>query len=125
MVGGRTSDTEAGLAFKEQEAAYLSRWKQVVNDTVWVRPPRPAPPQPMPPFSRLAQSLLTGAAPAIRQSPAVHPTDHFPQERPGGHGLLDYGYTVVPSQSDKDDQGRLLDDPFDPRTEWLVEIPRK
>jgi ribonucleotide reductase class II len=37
---------------------------------------------------------------------------------------MDYGYTVVPSQSDKDDQGRLLDDPFDPRcTEWLVEIP--
>jgi ribonucleotide reductase class II len=37
---------------------------------------------------------------------------------------LDYGYTIVPSQSDKDDQGRLLDDPFDPRcSEWLVEIP--
>ncbi len=37
---------------------------------------------------------------------------------------MDYGYTVVPSQSDKDEQGRLLDDPFDPRcTEWLVEIP--
>jgi ribonucleotide reductase class II len=30
----------------------------------------------------------------------------------------------VPSQGDKDEQGRLLDDPFDPRcTEWLVEIP--
>ena len=28
------------------------------------------------------------------------------------------------SQSDKDELGRLLDDPFDPRcTEWLVEIP--
>jgi len=31
---------------------------------------------------------------------------------------------VVPSQSDKDEQGNLLKDPFDPRcTEWLVEIP--
>jgi ribonucleotide reductase class II len=30
----------------------------------------------------------------------------------------------VPSQSDKDDDGNLLNDPFDPRcTEWLVEIP--
>jgi ribonucleotide reductase class II len=30
----------------------------------------------------------------------------------------------VPSQSDKDENGQLLDDPFDPRTtEWLVEIP--
>jgi ribonucleotide reductase class II len=37
---------------------------------------------------------------------------------------MDYGYTIVPSQSDKDEQGRLLDDPFDPRcSEWLVEIP--
>lgn len=37
---------------------------------------------------------------------------------------MDYGYAIVPSQSDKDEQGRLLNDPFDPRcTEWLVEIP--
>jgi ribonucleotide reductase class II len=37
---------------------------------------------------------------------------------------MDYGYTIVPSQSDKDEQGRLLNDAFDPRcTEWLVEIP--
>ncbi len=36
----------------------------------------------------------------------------------------DYGYSVIPSQSDKDEQGNLLDNPFDPRcTEWLVEIP--
>ena len=36
----------------------------------------------------------------------------------------DYGYNVIPAQSDKDEEGRLLDDPFDPRcTEWLVEIP--
>ena len=34
------------------------------------------------------------------------------------------GYNVIPSQSDKDDEGKLLDNPFDPRcTEWLVEIP--
>jgi ribonucleotide reductase class II len=37
---------------------------------------------------------------------------------------MDYGYTIVPSQSDKDEKGKLLDNPFDPRcTEWLVEIP--
>ena len=37
---------------------------------------------------------------------------------------MDYGYSVVPSQSDKDEKGCLLDNPFDPRcTEWLVEIP--
>jgi ribonucleotide reductase, class II len=37
---------------------------------------------------------------------------------------IDYGYNVVPSQSDKDENGKLLNDPFDTRcTEWLVEIP--
>jgi ribonucleotide reductase class II len=37
---------------------------------------------------------------------------------------IDYGYAVVPSQSDKDENGNLLNDPFDPRcTEWLVEMP--
>lgn len=39
---------------------------------------------------------------------------------------IDYGYTVVPSQSCKDAEGNLLDDPFDSRvTEWLVEVPVK
>ena len=48
----------------------------------------------------------------------------FRKNDPVAMACMDYGYTVVPSQSDKDDQGRLLDDPFDPRcTEWLVEIP--
>jgi len=37
---------------------------------------------------------------------------------------IDYGYNVIPSQSDKDEQGNLLNDPLDPRvSEWLVEIP--
>lgn len=39
---------------------------------------------------------------------------------------LDVGYNVVPSQSCKDEDGRLLNDPYDPRVqEWLVEIPSK
>ena len=29
-------DTEEGLAFKEQEAAYLSRWKTTVNEAVGI-----------------------------------------------------------------------------------------
>lgn len=37
---------------------------------------------------------------------------------------MDFGYKVIPSQTDHDEQGRLLDDPFDPRcSEWLVEVP--
>lgn len=35
-----------------------------------------------------------------------------------------YGYEVVPGQSDFDENGNLLNDPFDPRvTTWLVEVP--
>ena len=37
---------------------------------------------------------------------------------------MEIGYNVIPAQSDKDEEGRLLDNPFDERcTEWLVEIP--
>jgi ribonucleotide reductase class II len=34
------------------------------------------------------------------------------------------GFNIIPSQACKDEQGNLLDDPFDPRSyEWLVEYP--
>ena len=59
-------DTEQGLAFKSQEAAYLARWKAIVNETVWEycdreglrRPNRCTTVQPAG-----TKSLLTGAAP--------------------------------------------------------------
>ncbi|MEC8441868.1 MAG: ribonucleoside-triphosphate reductase, adenosylcobalamin-dependent [Cyanobacteriota bacterium] len=122
-------NTEQGLAFKSQEAAYLSRWKQVVNDTVWDycdrhglrRPNRCTTVQPAG-----TKSLLTGAAPGWHPPKAQRFIRRitFRKNDPVAMACMDYGYTVVPSQSDKDDQGRLLDDPFDPRcTEWLVEIP--
>jgi ribonucleotide reductase class II len=48
----------------------------------------------------------------------------FRKNDPVAMACIDYGYTMLPSQSDKDEQGNLLDDPFDPRcTEWLVEMP--
>lgn len=35
-----------------------------------------------------------------------------------------YGYEVVPGQSDFDENGKLLENPFDPRvTTWLIEVP--
>ena len=121
--------TEEGRKFKQQEAAFLSRWKTIVNQTVWdycdrhglYRPNRCTTVQPAG-----TKSLLTGA------SPGWHPPKSqrfirritFRKSDPVARACMDYGYTVVPSQSDKDEQGRLLDDPFDPRcTEWLVEIP--
>ncbi|WP_413440117.1 ribonucleoside-triphosphate reductase, adenosylcobalamin-dependent [Synechococcus sp. MIT S1220] len=122
-------DTAQGQKFKEQEASYLSRWKTVVNETVWDycdrhglrRPNRCTTVQPAG-----TKSLLTGAAPGWHPPKAQRFIRRitFRKNDPVAMACMDYGYTIVPSQSDKDDEGRLLNDPFDPRcTEWLVEIP--
>lgn len=119
----------AGRRFLDQEAEFLRRWSQVVQNTVeeyckehGLRiPNRCTTVQPAG-----TKSLLTGA------SPGWHPPKSqrfirritFRKNDPVALACMDYGYAIVPSQTDKDDQGRLLDDPFDPRcTEWLVEIP--
>ncbi len=122
-------DTAQGQKFKKQEASYLSRWKTVVNETVWDycdrhglrRPNRCTTVQPAG-----TKSLLTGAAPGWHPPKAQRFIRRitFRKNDPVAMACMDYGYTIVPSQSDKDDEGRLLNDPFDPRcTEWLVEIP--
>ena len=120
---------EAGRRFLDQEADYLLRWSRVAQNTVKEYcadhnlrvPNRCTTVQPAG-----TKSLLTGA------SPGWHPPKSqrfirritFRKNDPVALACMDYGYTIVPSQTDKDDQGRLLDDPFDPRcTEWLVEIP--
>lgn len=76
--------------------------------------------------SHNTKSLLTNA------SPGWHPPKSqrfirritFAKNDPVALACLDYGYNVIPAQSDRDEHGNLLNDPFDPRcTEWLVEIP--
>ena len=125
---GRPANSE-GKAFKQQEAEFLNRWKQIVNEAVWEycdrhqlrRPNRCTTVQPAG-----TKSLLTGASPGWHPPKAQRFIRRitFRKNDPVALACLDYGYTIVPSQSDKDDQGRLLDDAFDPRcTEWLVEIP--
>ena len=122
-------DSEEGRAFKAREADYLQRWKRIVNEAVWEycdrhgirRPNRCTTVQPAG-----TKSLLTGASPGWHPPKAQRFIRRitFRKNDPVALACLDYGYTIVPSQSDKDEQGRLLDDPFDPRcSEWLVEIP--
>ncbi|MCP9890996.1 ribonucleoside-triphosphate reductase, adenosylcobalamin-dependent [Cyanobium sp. Aljojuca 7D2] len=122
-------NTDAGLAFKAKESEFLSRWKEIVNEAVWDycdrhglrRPNRCTTVQPAG-----TKSLLTGASPGWHPPKAQRFIRRitFRKNDPVALACMDYGYTIVPSQSDKDEQGRLLDDPFDPRcTEWLVEIP--
>jgi ribonucleotide reductase class II len=122
-------NTVTGLQFKQKEQEYLSRWKAIVHRVVWdycdrhgiKRPNRCTTVQPAG-----TKSLLTGASPGWHPPKAQRFLRRitFRKNDPVALACLDYGYKIVPSQSDKDETGRLLDDAFDPRcTEWLVEIP--
>jgi ribonucleotide reductase class II len=122
-------DTMPGLEFKEKEHEYLSRWQEIVHQVVWdycdrhglKRPNRCTTVQPAG-----TKSLLTGASPGWHPPKAQRFIRRitFRKNDPVAMACIDYGYAVVSSQSDKDEHGHLLNDPFDPRcTEWLVEIP--
>lgn len=122
-------DTMRGLEFKAKEQEYLSTWKAIVHRVVGEycekhglkTPNRCTTVQPAG-----TKSLLTGASSGWHPPKAQRFIRRitFRKNDPVALACLDYGYNIVPSQSDKDDQGNLLNDPFDPRcTEWLVEIP--
>ena len=122
-------DAGRGRIFKEMEQDYLTRWRNIAHQAVWdycdrhglKRPNRCTTVQPAG-----SKSLLTGASPGWHPPKAQRFIRRvtFRKGDPVALACIDYGYTVVPSQSDKDDDGNLLNDPFDPRcTEWLVEIP--
>jgi ribonucleotide reductase class II len=122
-------DGVRGQDFKQREREYLTRWKEIVNRVVWeycdrhhlTRPNRCTTVQPAG-----TKSLLTGASPGWHPPKAQRFMRRitFRKNDPVALACLDYGYSVIPSQSDKDEHGNLLNDPFDPRcTEWLVELP--
>ncbi|MFS8923131.1 ribonucleoside-triphosphate reductase, adenosylcobalamin-dependent, partial [Synechococcus sp. B60.1] len=122
-------DTPLGREFKQQEREYLSFWKEVVHRVVWDycdrhglrRPNRCTTVQPAG-----TKSLLTNASPGWHPPKAQRYIRRitFAKNDPVALACLDYGYSVVPAQADKDENGNLLNDPFDPRcTEWLVELP--
>jgi ribonucleotide reductase, class II len=121
--------TEAGIAYKQKEHEYLNTWREIVEQTVWnycdkhgiKRPNRCTTVQPSG-----TKSLLTGASPGWHPPKAQRFIRRitFRKDDPVALACIDYGYSVIPSQSDKDEHGNLLNDAFDPRcTEWLIEIP--
>ncbi|MEH2056002.1 MAG: ribonucleoside-triphosphate reductase, adenosylcobalamin-dependent [Nostoc sp.] len=121
--------TLQGLAFKREEEKYLSSWRDIVHRVVWdycdrhnlKRPNRCTTVQPSG-----TKALLTNASSGWHPPKAQRFIRRitFGKNDPVALACIDYGYNVIPSQSDKDEQGNLLNDPFDPRvTEWLVEIP--
>jgi ribonucleotide reductase class II len=116
-------------AFKEREKEYLEMWKIWATDSVhdYCRkhglkvPNRCTAVQPAG-----SKSLLTGASCGFHPPKAAQYIRRitFAKNDPVALACIDYGYTVLPSQSDKDLNGNLLDDPHsDLCTEWLVEIP--
>ncbi len=120
---------ELGLILRQKEADYLQFWRDVVHRVVWDycdrhglrRPNRCTTVQPAG-----TKSLLTNASPGWHPPKAQRYIRRitFAKNDPVALACMDYGYAVVPGQSDKDEQGNLLNDPFDPRCqEWLVEIP--
>ncbi len=122
-------ETMAGLEFKRQEQEYLSRWHSIVHRVIGdycdrhnlKRPNRCTTVQPSG-----TKSLLTSASPGWHPPKAQRFIRRitFRKNDPVALACIDYGYSVIPSQSDKDEQGNLLNDPFDARcSEWLVEIP--
>jgi adenosylcobalamin-dependent ribonucleoside-triphosphate reductase len=131
-------ETSVGIKFKQQEQDYLNRWRETVERVVWdycdriaerdsvlgyslKRPNRCTTVQPSG-----TKSLLTGASPGWHPPKAQRFIRRitFRKNDPVALACIDYGYNVIPAQSDKDENGNLLNDPFDPRcSEWLVEIP--
>ena len=118
-----------GNIYRRIERMYLSFWRNCAMNAVWEycdrnnlrKPNRVTVVQPAG-----TKSLLTGASCGYHPPKASRYIRRitFAKNDPIALACIDYGYTVVPSQSDKDANGQLLDDPFDPRcTEWLVEIP--
>lgn len=127
-AAGRPSN-QIGMTFKASEASTLQFWKKLVADTVQEYCDRHNIKQPNR-FTTIqpsgSKSLLTGASPGWHPPKATRYIRRitFRKNDPVALACLDYGYSVIPSQSDKDESGKLLDDPFDSRcSEWLVEIP--
>lgn len=111
------------------EAWYLTSWQSVVKAQLRVYckrnnlrvPNRCTTVQPAG-----TKSLLTGASPGWHPPKAQRYIRRitFAKDDPVALAMMDLGYSIVPAQSDKDENGNLLNDPFDVRcTEWLVEMP--
>ena len=128
MMGGR-KDGRAGKIFTAQERGLLSRWRKAAHDGVkaycekhGIRTPnRITTVQPAG-----TKSLLTGA------SSGWHPpkAQRFIRRITLGvndplvPALIEHGYSIIPAQSARDEEGNLLNDIADPRVqEVLVEIP--
>lgn len=115
--------------FIDIERTYFTKWKSIVKDEITKYcnqhnlkvPIRYTAVQPSG-----TKSLLVGASPGVHFHKATRYIRRitFRRNDPVALACIDYGYSAIPSQSCKDETGKLLDDPYDDRVnEWLIEIP--
>jgi ribonucleotide reductase, class II len=125
----RGDEYQLGLLFEVIEKAYLSWWRSIVFKVVAAYcdrhklkcPNRCTTVQPSG-----TKSLLTGASPGWHPPKAQRYIRRitYTANHPVALACRDFGYSIIPAQSSKDENGMLLSDIHDPRcTEWLVEIP--
>ena len=128
MMDGRPEGSAYDL-FTEKERGFLESWRKSAEQGVrdfcsqaGLRVPNR--------FTTVqpagSKSLLTGASPGWHPPKAQRFIRRitFGVNDPLVSALRDYGYSVIPAQSARDEQGNLLDDINDPRVrEVLVEIP--
>lgn len=117
--------------FKTAEAMVLNFWREIVEEVAGEYchahglrvPNRLTSVQPSG-----TKSLLTGASSGWHPPKAAQFIRRitFQRDHPVALACRDYGYKIIPALCDKGEDGKLLEDPFDPRcTKWLVEIPTK
>ena len=128
---GRPGGHPQANMWRQTEKYYLNFWRETVGNTLetYCREQGLKAPNRYTSFQPSGtKSLLTNS------SPGWHPPFNkhwirriqFQREDPVALACIDFGYTVIPGQDDKDDSGTLLNDPYDHRVKnWLVEIPCK
>ena len=120
-----------GRYYKHIEVLYLRYWREVVKEKIFSycekhglkKPTRYTTIQPSG-----TKSLLTNSSPGWHPPKGIYFIRRitFRAYDPIALAAIDFGYSVVPSQNAKAEDGSLLDDPYDPRAkEWLVEVPVK
>ena len=128
MMAGRP-DGVYGYETAAKERGYLEIWRKAANEAVREYcekndlkvPNRVTTVQPAG-----TKSLLTGASSGWHPPKAQRFIRRITvgREDPVALAALEYGYTVIPAQSARDEEGNLLDYIYDPRVqEWLIEVP--
>jgi ribonucleotide reductase class II len=128
---GRSRSHSSAQKFLQYERKELEKWKEIVRYYIYEYCERKGLKVPnrytlIKPSG--TQSLLTGASSGWHPPKGSYVIRRIQTRRndPVALAALDCGYPIVPSADEKDENGYLLNDPFDERVDnWLIEVPMK